>query len=60
MICLSGVVRRLIKYTGYGNAAGWLAEKGLMGLPPPDPSMEMEDDESDFSDTEEYLEYKNK
>ncbi|GAU95336.1 hypothetical protein RvY_06970 [Ramazzottius varieornatus] len=54
-------VRRLIKYTGYGNAAGWLAEKGLMGLPQPEPSsMENDEDESDFSDTEEYLEHKNK
>jgi len=44
-------VRRLIKYTGYGNAAGLLANRGLMAdsRPPTHYS-----DDSDDSDTEEY------
>jgi len=45
---------RLIKYTGYGNAAGLLARRGLRGRADEgDYSSEDED-----SDTEEYLEVK--
>lgn len=55
VICKESVAR-MIKYTGYGNAAGLLARKGLMGGPTllkqnvdPDYSEDSED-----SDTEEY------
>lgn len=49
-------VGRLIKYTGYGNAAGLLANRGLMlGGNGREYSSESED-----SDTEEYLQYKDK
>ncbi|XP_054713021.1 synembryn-A-like [Uloborus diversus] len=50
-------VGRLIKYTGYGNAAGLLANRGLMlgGKGSTVYSSESED-----SDTEEYLQYKDK
>jgi len=45
-------VDRLIKYTGYGNAAGLLASRGLMlGGGRPDANYS---DESEDSDTEEY------
>ncbi|OQV22799.1 Synembryn-A [Hypsibius exemplaris] len=47
-----GNAKRLIKYTGYGNAAGWLADRGLMGLPAP--VLTAEDDSDTNSDTEEY------
>lgn len=45
----------MIKYTGYGNAAGMFANKGLLGHPQPktDYSSESED-----SETEEYSKYK--
>lgn len=48
-------VARLIKYTGYGNAAGLLANRGLMlgGRGAGSYSSESEE-----SDTEEYLKYK--
>ncbi|KFM73774.1 Synembryn-A, partial [Stegodyphus mimosarum] len=50
-------VGRLIKYTGYGNAAGLLANRGLMlgGKGSTVYSSESED-----SDTEEYLRFKDK
>lgn len=49
-------VGRLIKYTGYGNAAGLLAKRGLMlGGQGEEYSSESED-----SDTDEYLQYKDK
>lgn len=50
-------VQRLIKYTGYGNAAGLLANRGLMhgGRGRSNYSSESED-----SDTEEYLKAKEK
>ena len=50
-------VDRLIKYTGYGNAAGLLASRGLMlgGKRNVDYSSDSED-----SDTEEYLQVKDK
>jgi Guanine nucleotide exchange factor synembryn len=51
-------VGRLIKYTGYGNAAGLLANRGLMcgriGNAPEYSS------DSEDSDTEEYLKFKDK
>merc|ERR1712071_423129 len=43
-------VRRLIKYTGYGNAAGLLAHRGLMMGSPPDSTSAYSQD----SETEEY------
>lgn len=45
-------IRRLIKYTGYGNAAGLLAEAGLMLSTHGDRSAYSSD--SDDSDTEDY------
>ena len=50
-------VSRLIKYTGYGNAAGLLASRGLMlgGRGKGNYSSESED-----SDTDEYREVKDK
>ena len=47
-------VNRLIKYTGYGNAAGLLASRGLMGgLQPQGNGGDFSSDEED-SETEEY------
>ena len=51
-------VSRLIKYTGYGNAAGLLANKGLM-LGGRGNSGDYSS-ESEESDTEEYMQYKDK
>lgn len=50
-------VGRLIKYTGYGNAAGLLANRGLMlgGSGRDEYSSESED-----SDTEEYIRFRDK
>ncbi|GFT08911.1 synembryn-A [Trichonephila clavipes] len=50
-------VGRLVKYTGYGNAAGLLADRGLMlgGKGDTNYSSDSED-----SDTEEYLRFKDK
>lgn len=45
-------VNRLIKYTGYGNAAGLLASRGLMGVQPQSIGDYSSDD--DDSETEEY------
>ncbi|XP_076300330.1 ric8 guanine nucleotide exchange factor A [Lasioglossum baleicum] len=48
-------VSRMVKYTGYGNAAGMFANKGLLG------SKRVQADyssESEDSDTEEYLRHK--
>lgn len=51
-------VGRLIKYTGYGNAAGLLANRGLMlgGIAAITTGSYSSDSED--SDTEEYLKYK--
>lgn len=47
-------VGRMIKYTGFGNAAGLFANRGLLcKTSNPDYSSDSED-----SDTEEYLSYK--
>lgn len=46
-------VNRLIKYTGYGNAAGLLASRGLMGNVQPQSSGDYSSDDED-SETEEY------
>lgn len=56
VLCKENVLR-LIKYTGYGNAAGLLASRGLMlgGRGRGNYSSDSED-----SDTEEYLQYKDK
>lgn len=53
-VCCKENVLRMIKHTGYGNAAGLLANRGLMGgrnTKPTDYSSDSED-----SDTEEYKE----
>lgn len=51
-------VERLIKYTGYGNAAGLLANRGLMHGRQGNTRDYSSD--SDDSDTEEYLRYKDR
>lgn len=43
----------MIKYTGYGNAAGLLANRGLLGGPDPNYTPNYSSDSED-SDTEEY------
>lgn len=48
-------VGRMIKYTGYGNAAGMFANKGLLGGIQPDTDFSSESEESD---TEEYCKYR--
>ncbi|XP_001608293.2 synembryn [Nasonia vitripennis] len=50
-------VGRMIKYTGYGNAAGMFANKGLLG---PDHAKVDYSSESEDSETEEYEKYKEK
>jgi hypothetical protein len=47
-------VARLVKYTGYGNAAGLLARRGLMLGGKGDNAADYSEEEED-SDTEEYL-----
>lgn len=49
-------VHRMVKYTGYGNAAGMLATKGLLGRSQPETQNQSSDSED--SETEEYLKYK--
>ncbi|KAB0800016.1 hypothetical protein PPYR_07896 [Photinus pyralis] len=49
-------VGRMIKYTGYGNAAGLFAQRGLLGGGKPTEGRYSSDSED--SDTEEYREYK--
>lgn len=56
-------VGRLIKYTGYGNAAGLLANRGLMlgGCPSgASTSRDAYSSESEDSETEEYARLKDK
>lgn len=53
------VVGRLIKYTGYGNAAGLLAHRGLMMGHPPDHVSAYSSD-SENSETEEYKQVENR
>ena len=48
------LVRRLIKYTGYGNAAGLLAHRGLMMNPLANPTSGAYSSDSEDSETEEY------
>jgi len=48
------IVSRMVKYIGYGNAAGMLAKKGLLGRS----QTETHSSESEDSETEEYLKYK--
>lgn len=45
-------VNRLIKYTGYGNAASLLASEGLLGIQPTRPSYSSD---SEDSETDEYV-----
>ena len=52
-------VGRLIKYTGYGNAAGLLANRGLM-IGRQDLSHYERDSDSEDSETEEYIELEDK
>lgn len=47
-------VSRMVKYTGYGNAAGMFANKGLLGRH----QQECYSSESEDSETEEYVKYK--
>jgi hypothetical protein len=47
------LVDRLIKYTGYGNAAGLLYDFGLLG-PQHNTNKEQYSSDSDESDTESY------
>lgn len=47
----------MIKYTGYGNAAGWFANRGLLLGGRVEGSSKYSS-ESEDSDTEEYKEYK--
>ncbi|XP_053720561.1 synembryn-A isoform X2 [Synchiropus splendidus] len=54
-------VRRFVKYTGYGNAAGLLATRGLLGGQRPRSSNTDTQYSSDSdSDTEEYLQMKDR
>lgn len=48
-------VGRMVKYTGYGNAAGMFANKGLLGR---NHEKILSSSDSEDSDTEEYLKYK--
>ncbi|XP_070155721.1 synembryn isoform X2 [Polyergus mexicanus] len=48
-------VNRMVKYTGYGNAAGMFAKKGLLG---PSQAETNYSSESEDSETEEYLKFK--
>ena len=52
-------VGRLIKYTGYGNAAGLLAHRGLM-MGHPDGHVSAFSSDSENSDTEEYKQAENR
>lgn len=56
MFCVGLAVGRFVKYTGYGNAAGLLAQRGLMcggrGA--------VYSSESEDSETEEYCQLKDK
>lgn len=45
----------MVKYTGYGNAAGMFAKKGLLGRSQVETGYSSE---SENSETEEYLKYK--
>lgn len=58
MFCIDISVGRMIKYTGYGNAAGLFANRGI--LPVPDQNADCySSDNSDDSDTDEYKEMRN-
>lgn len=48
-------VNRMVKYTGYGNAAGMFAAKGLLGRGQAETAYSSE---SEDSETEEYKKYK--
>lgn len=50
------LVTRMVKYTGYGNAAGMFANKGLLGSNKKIRSAYSS--ESEDSETEEYLKHK--
>lgn len=45
----------MVKYTGYGNAAGMFAKKGLLGSNQTETNYSSE---SEDSETEEYLKFK--
>lgn len=49
----------MVKYTGYGNAAGMFAKKGLLGRSQAEIQTETAySSDSEDSETEEYLKYK--
>ena len=47
----------MVKYTGYGNAAGMFANKGLLGRQQPKTEYSSE---SENSETEEYIKHKDR
>ena len=53
------LVARLVKYTGYGNAAGILMSRGLLGGNPSNGAADYSSDE-ESSDTEEYIKSQSK
>ena len=53
-ILLYVLANRLVKHTGYGNAAGLLMSRGMLGGKTQPQELMYSDDED--SDTEEYLE----
>lgn len=53
-------VSRLVKYTGYGNAAGFLADHGLMAGYKPDQATGNYSTDDEDSDTEDYERIKDK
>lgn len=53
-------VSRLVKYTGYGNAAGFLADHGLMAGSRPDDTTGAYSTDDEDSDTEDYERIKDK
>ncbi|XP_039295364.1 synembryn-A [Nilaparvata lugens] len=53
-------VARMIKYTGYGNAAGMFADRGLLGCSRQGGSAPYYSSDSDDSETEEYSAYKDR
>lgn len=53
-------VSRFVKYTGYGNAAGLLATRGLLGGGSRTPSSDAQYSSDSDSDTEEYRQVKDR
>ena len=59
-VLLWSLANRLVKYTGYGNAAGLLMTHGLLGGGPSVGEANYSSDESEGSDTEEYCKVQHK